>query len=145
AKPFPHDPNLSCAGCHVPSGAFVDHLQHDVGSGGLYKTPTLLNANFNAPYFHDGRYDSFEQVVDHFDRVYDLGLSAQDRGDLVASLSAVGEARQPYDTDGVVFRFKEIENFSLLLTQAIAARDRATIELAVDTLGGEFRDLVEQY
>ncbi len=35
AKPFPHDPGMSCAGCHVPSGAFVDHQQHDVGSGGL--------------------------------------------------------------------------------------------------------------
>jgi cytochrome c peroxidase len=72
SKPFPHDPNLSCAGCHQPAGAFVDHQQHDVGSGGIFKTATLLNANFNAPYFHDGRYDS-DQVVDHFDRVYELG------------------------------------------------------------------------
>lgn len=55
AKPFPHDPNLSCTSCHPAAGAFVDHLQHDVGSGGLQKTPTLVNATFNAPYFHDGR------------------------------------------------------------------------------------------
>ena len=66
---------LSCAGCHIPSGTFNDQARHDVGSGGLVKTPTLLNANFNAPYFHDGRYDSYEQVVDHFDRVFDLELS----------------------------------------------------------------------
>jgi hypothetical protein len=72
-KPFPHDPGLSCAGCHVPSGAFVDHRQHDVGSGGLFKTPTLLDANFNAPYFHDGRYTSYAQVVSHFDRIFYLG------------------------------------------------------------------------
>ncbi|MBV9559134.1 MAG: hypothetical protein JOY90_01530 [Bradyrhizobium sp.] len=145
AKPFPHDPTLSCAGCHRPAGAFVDHLQHDIGSGGLYKTPTLLNANFNAPYFHDGRYESYDQVVDHFDRVYALGLSEQDRGDLVTYLRAIGDARQPYDSDGVVFRFKDIETFSLLLTQAIAAHDRAAIDLAVDTLGGELRDLAEQF
>jgi cytochrome c peroxidase len=145
AKPFPHDPNLSCANCHPPAGAFVDHLQHDVGSGGLHKTPTLLNANFNAPYFHDGRYDSFNQVVDHFDREYELGLSAQDRGDLVAYLRAVGDARQPFDSDGVATRFKDIGNFSLLLAQAIAARDRDAIDLAVDTLGNEFRDLAEQF
>ena len=68
AKPFPHDPTLSCAGCHMPSGAFVDHRQHDIGSGGLFKTPTLLNADFNAPYFHDGRFDTFGQVVAHFNR-----------------------------------------------------------------------------
>jgi hypothetical protein len=145
AKPFPHDPSLSCAGCHRPGDAFVDHLQHDVGSGGLQKTPTLLNANFNAPYFHDGRYDSFDQVVDHFDRVYELGLSAQERGDLVAYLRAVGDARQPFDSDSVETRFKDIDSFSLLLTQAIAGRDRDAINLAVETLGGEFRDMAEQF
>jgi cytochrome c peroxidase len=83
AKPFPHDPGLSCATCHIPSAAYVDRLQHDVGSGGFYKTPTLLNANFNAPYFHDGRYDTFERVVEHFDRLFGLGLSSQDQADLV--------------------------------------------------------------
>src|SRR5262249_58214207 len=71
-KPFPHDPNLSCAGCHDPSDAFLDHKQHDVGTGGLYKTPTLLNADFNAPYYHDGRYDSYDQVVGHFDSKFGL-------------------------------------------------------------------------
>src|SRR5215468_12144707 len=70
AKPFPHDPGMSCAGCHVPSGGFVDHQQHDVGSGGLFKTPTLRNADFNAPYFHDGRFDSFDQVVAYFDKIF---------------------------------------------------------------------------
>jgi len=145
SKPFPHDPGLSCAGCHVPSGAFVDHLQHDVGSGGLYKTPTLLDANFNAPYFHDGRYDTFDQVVEHFDRTFGLGLSAQDRSDLVAYLHAIGDARQPYDTDGVVTRFKDMETFALMLTQAITAHDREAIDLTVDTLGAEFRDLAEQF
>src|SRR5262249_41106148 len=145
AKPFPHDPGVSCAGCHQPSGAFVDHQQHDVGSGGLYKTPTLLNANFNAPYFHDGRYDSFDQVVDHFDRVYALGLSAQDRGDLVAYLHAIGDARQGYDSDSVETRFKDIESFSLLLTQAITAHDRDAIDLVVDTLGNDMRELSDQF
>src|SRR5262249_59471197 len=38
-KPFPHEPNLSCAVCHVPSAAFVDHLQHDLRTRGLENTP----------------------------------------------------------------------------------------------------------
>src|SRR5262249_4052401 len=100
SKPFPHDPTLGCAGCHRPAGAFVDHLQHDIGSGGLYKTPTLLNANFNAPYFHDGRYATFDQVIEHFDRAYTLGLSARDRSDLVAYLRAVGDAHRPFHRHG---------------------------------------------
>jgi asparagine synthetase B (glutamine-hydrolysing) len=42
-------------------------------------------------------------------------------------------------------RFKEISTFSLLLAQAIGMHDREAIELAVDTLGGELRDLAEWF
>lgn len=144
-KPFPHDPSLSCAGCHVPSAAFVDHQQHDIGSGGLFKTPTLRNADFNAPYFHDGRFDNYDQVVAHFDRAFDLGLSAQDRQDLVAYLTAVGDGTQPYERDGAGASLKEINDFATVLGTAIAADDKAIVSLAVDTIGNELRELTEQY
>jgi mono/diheme cytochrome c family protein len=144
-KPFPHDPKLSCAGCHVPSAAFVDHQQHDVGSGGLFKTPTLRNADFNAPYFHDGRFDSYDSVVAHFDRVFNLGLSEQDRRDLVAYLTAVGDGMQPYERDGAGAVLKEINDFSLVLATAIPANDKDIVALAVDTIGRELRELTERY
>ena len=145
AKPFPHDPGMSCAGCHVPSGAFVDHKQHDVGSGGLFKTPTLRNADFNAPYFHDGRFDSYDQVVAHFDSVFALGLAAQDKKDLVAYLTAVGDGVLPYEHDGAGASLKEINDFATVLDTAIAAGDKDVVALAVDTIGGELRELTEQY
>jgi Di-haem cytochrome c peroxidase len=145
ARPFAHDPGLSCAGCHIPSAAFVDHQQHDVGSGGRYKTPTLLNADFNAPYFHDGRYDSFDQVVAHFDRVFDLGLSPQDRRDLVAYLNAVGNGERAYENDSVRAELKEASDFASVLEIAIAGRDTAVISLAVDTVGLELRELTEDF
>jgi len=145
AKPFPHDPSLSCAGCHVPSGAFVDHSQHDVGSGGLFKTPTLLNADFNAPYFHDGRYDSYAQVIAHFDRVFDLGLSSQDRNDLVAYLTAIGDGERPYEHEGVVAQLKEIGDFASVLDTAIPARNTEVVSIAVNTVDLELRELTEQF
>lgn len=144
-KPFPHDPQMSCAGCHVPSGAFVDHQQHDVGSGGLFKTPTLRNADFNAPYFHDGRYDNYEQVVAHFDRVFDLGLSSQDQKDLVAYLTIVGDGAQPYEREGAGAFLREINDFASVLATAISTGDKGTVTLAVDTIGSELRELTEQY
>ncbi|MBV8592263.1 MAG: hypothetical protein JO212_19780 [Acetobacteraceae bacterium] len=144
-KPFPHDPALSCAGCHVPSGAFVDHRQHDVGSGGLYKTPTLLNADFNAPYFHDGRYDTYNQVVVHFDRVFDLGLSPEDQRDLVAYLSTVGDGQRPYENDGAAAELKEIGDFASTLGTAIPAHDKDVVALAVNTLGLDLRELTEAF
>ena len=145
AKPFPNDPNMSCAGCHIPSGGFVDHQQHDVGSGGLFKTPTLRNADFNAPYFHDGRFDSYDQVVGHFDRAFDLGLSAQDRRDLVAYLTAVGDGTLPYEHDGGGASLKEIDDFASVLATAIPAGDKDVVALAVDTIGQELRELTERY
>ena len=144
-KPFRHQPTMSCAGCHIPSGAFVDHRQHDVGSGGIFKTPTLVNADFNAPYFHDGRYDNFDQVVAHFDRVFDLGLSEQDRGDLVAYLTAVGDGMQPYEREGAGGVLKEVNDFASVLETAIPANDKEVIALAVETIGSELRELTERY
>lgn len=143
-KPFPHDPGLSCAGCHDPANAFLDHKQHDIGTGGLYKTPTLLNADFNAPYFHDGRYDTYDQVVGHFDNKFELGLSAQDKADLVAYLTAVGDGVQAYDRDGAATRLQEISGFVSVLAKAIPEHDNATIDLVVDTVGGELRELTER-
>jgi hypothetical protein len=145
ARPFPHDPGLSCAACHVPSAAFVDHRQHEVGSGGWFKTPTLLNADFNGPYFHDGRYDSYDQVVAHFDHVFDLGLTAAEKGDLVAYLTAVGDGERATEPDGVDARIKEISDFASVLDVAIPAHDLLVVSLAVDTVGGELRELTEQF
>ena len=144
-RPFPHDPTLSCAACHIPSGAFVDHRQHDVGSDGLFKTPTLRNANFNAPYFHDGRYRSYAEVVTHFDRVFYLGLSAQDRSDLSAYLAAVGDGEEPYVAEGVDVHLQEIDDFVSVLDTALPAGDAVAVALVIDAVNGELRDLAERF
>jgi hypothetical protein len=144
-KPFPHDPSLSCAACHVPSAAYVDHRQHDVGSGGLFKTPTLLNADVNAPYFHDGRFDSYDQVVAYFDRVFDLGLSEQDRQDLIAYLNAVGDGEHPYVINRIGARLQEISDFASVLGIAIPAHDTDAISLTVNVVDNELRELIEQF
>jgi cytochrome c peroxidase len=33
---------------------------------GLFKTPTLRNVALSAPYMHDGRFSSLEEVVEHY-------------------------------------------------------------------------------
>lgn len=142
-RPFPHDPAVSCASCHIPSAAFVDHKQHDIGSGGFYKTPTLLNADFNAPYFHDGRFTSYDQVVGYFDEKFGLGFSEQEQKDLVAYLTAVGDGVRAYEREGAVARFKEVSDFASILSTAIPAHDNDVIDLATDTIGGELRELVD--
>jgi cytochrome c peroxidase len=142
--PFPRDASLSCAACHLPSGAFVDHRAHNVGSGGLYKTPTLLNADFNAPYFHDGRFDTYDQVVSHFDRTFGLGLSARDQADLVAYLKAVGDGVQAHESNGSSAQLQDISDFASVLATAIPAHDNDVISLAVKAVGGDLSDLMER-
>jgi hypothetical protein len=144
-KPFPRDHTLSCAGCHVPSAAFADHQQHDVGSGGLYKTPTLLNADFNGPYFHDGRFDNYDQVIDHFDRSFNLGLTAQDRADLVAYLTAIGDGVRPeYHLSGPNV-LSDIDDFASVLDIAIQSHETDIVALAVRSLNGLLQDLADHY
>jgi cytochrome c peroxidase len=145
SKPFKNDPDLSCSGCHIPSAGFTDHRAHDVGSLGLYKTPTLLNANLNAPYFHDGRYGSYGEVVIHFDRLFYLGLTIQDRQDLVAYLTAIGGGDEPTVPDNVDNRLKEIAAFTSVLDTAIPAHDGAVVAMTQDTVGGELRDFAEGF
>jgi len=144
-KPFRHDAAMSCASCHRPDGAFVDHQVHDVGTGGWFKTPTLINADFNAPYFHDGRYDSYTEVVGYFDRHFDLGLSPHERADLVAYLDAVGDAKKPVTRDTVQAELDELAAFASVLDTAIPAHNQEIIQLTVDAVGNEWRELGENF
>jgi hypothetical protein len=145
SKPFARDSGMSCASCHLPSAAFVDHRQHDVGSGGLYKTPTLLNADFSAPYFHDGRFDNFGQVIDYFNRLYELRLSAQQRSDLAEYLAALGNGVRPeYRLTGSNV-LADINGFASVLESAISRQDAAVVTLALRSVNDLLQDLAEHY
>jgi cytochrome c peroxidase len=138
-RPFPRDAALSCASCHKPDGAFVDHTLHDVGTGGWFKTPTLINADFNAPYFHDGRFDSYAEVVHYFDKHFALHLNTNERADLIAYLDAVGDAEQPVTPNTVEAELGEIAQFVSVLDTAIPERNKEVIDLTVDAVASEWR------
>jgi len=74
-----------CFHCHGTQ-LFMDNLFHNNGldpepftdlgystvtgnssDDGKFKTPTLRNIEVSAPYMHDGRFFTLEQVVDHYD------------------------------------------------------------------------------
>lgn len=65
-----------CAGCHS-SEAFAGigaqnngldlNTSADQGAGGgRFKTPSIRNIEMTAPYMHDGRFGTLEQVVEHY-------------------------------------------------------------------------------
>src|SRR5262249_27843348 len=96
-------------------------------------------------YFHDGRFDTFDQVVAHFDRIFALALTDQERSDLVAYLTSVGDGEQPTEPDPLGAAIAEITDFSSTLDTAITARNLPVIDLVVDTIGGELRELIEWF
>ncbi|MGI9621608.1 MAG: hypothetical protein ACR2PK_02130, partial [Acidimicrobiales bacterium] len=75
-----------CATCHA-GDAFVDGLQHDVGSGGgptellgpEFDTPTLHGLWNSAPYYHDGSMPSLVDVLapGRLDDPHSIDLSAE--------------------------------------------------------------------
>jgi cytochrome c peroxidase len=105
-----------CSSCHV-SWTFTDDSFHDIGlpsedigrgkflTGVLkaqhaFKTPGLREITRRAPYMHDGSLLTLEAVIDHYDRggedrpsrsdlIKPLGLSAQEKLDLVAFLKTL--------------------------------------------------------
>lgn len=54
-----------CFHCHGGAN-FSDHQLHDNGLGASFKTPSLRNLSYTAPYMHDGRFKSLEEVIAHY-------------------------------------------------------------------------------
>jgi mono/diheme cytochrome c family protein len=91
-----------CASCHIPP-TFTDagEIVHEPsetgmdpglaerGTTGGYRTTPLRGAWERPPYFHDGSAATLEEVVDHYDDFLDLGLSAQQKADLVEYLKSL--------------------------------------------------------
>lgn len=73
------------------------------GHNGQFKVPTLRNIALTAPYMHDGRFRSLEEVIDHYaagghyaenvnPNVRTLALSAADKRDLLAFLHTLTDS-----------------------------------------------------
>lgn len=76
---------------------YVTRREQDKGA---FKTPTLRSITETSPYMHDGAFKTLEEVVDFLDKgggsnpnlsplIKPLGLTAEEKGDLVAFLKAL--------------------------------------------------------
>lgn len=80
-----------CNKCH-PAPFFLDHQMHDLrverfvdeAPIGRIKTFTLRGIKESPPYLHDGRCLTLEDTAEFFNLVLELGLSPQEKTDLVA-------------------------------------------------------------
>jgi cytochrome c peroxidase len=117
-----------CANCHLTGGQsahfFMDRPRNngldadvkrtDGGVGdltlnpaqvGLFKSPSLRNVEFTAPYMHDGRFKTLEDVIEHYTRGIKnhpnldgrlrrpLNISAAEKSSLVAFLKTLSDQK----------------------------------------------------
>jgi hypothetical protein len=69
-----------------PGRALITGKWEDIGK---VKGPVLRGLASRPPYFHNGSARNLTEVVEFYDRRFDIGLSAQEKADLVAFLSAL--------------------------------------------------------
>tara|TARA_A100000171_G_C2138525_1_gene152514 strand:+ start:1123 stop:2448 length:1326 start_codon:yes stop_codon:yes gene_type:complete len=93
-----------CATCHI-SPIFTDagynlHSAEEIGIDdfeamrsptGQYRTTPLrgLFARMKGGFYHDGRFETLDDVINHYDSHFDLGLSNQDKNDLIEYLKSI--------------------------------------------------------
>lgn len=85
---------------HTPAEIGIDSFQADRGPDNVYKTMNLAgifvreNGHFMNPankgrYYHDGRFATLLDVVNHYNTRFSLGLTAQEKSDLVEYLKSL--------------------------------------------------------
>ena len=73
---------------HTPESVCVDSFQADRSPDGRYRTSPLgaLFTHSKGGFFHDGRFPTLNDVVNHYDDCFKLGLSQNEKNDLVQYL-----------------------------------------------------------
>lgn len=76
---------------HAPSEIGVDSFQADRSPTHMYRTAPLagLWSHQKPGFYHDGRFQSLDQVIDHYDQTFTLGLSGQEKKDLAEFLKSL--------------------------------------------------------
>ena len=76
---------------HTPEEIGIDSFQADRGPEGRYRTTPLggLWSHAKGGFYHDGRFDTLLEVVDHYDQHFDLELSENEKRDLVEYLKSI--------------------------------------------------------
>ena len=87
---------------HTPAEIGIDSFEADRAPDGVYKTMNLAgifvreNGLFMNPankgrYYHDGRFATLLDVINHYNTRFSLGLTAQEKSDLVEYLKSLPE------------------------------------------------------
>ena len=107
---FAADGKAQCATCHVPplftepgwnlhtpEEMGIDSFQADRSPDLMYRTSPLkgLWTHTEGGFYHDGRFATLLDVVNHYDTHFGLGLTDAEKSDLVEYLKSLGDSALP--------------------------------------------------
>jgi len=107
---FATDGKANCASCHVPplftepgwnlhtpTEMGIDSFQANRSPDLMYRTAPLkgLWTHTTGGFYHDGRFATLLDVVNHYDTLFSLGLTDGEKSDLVEYLKSLGDAALP--------------------------------------------------
>jgi hypothetical protein len=103
---FAYDGKAQCARCHVaplftepgwnlhtPEEMGIDSFQADRSPDLMYRTSPLkgLWTHTKGGFYHDGRFATLLDVVNHYNTLFSLGLTNREKNDLVEYLKSLGD------------------------------------------------------
>ena len=103
---FAADGKANCASCHVPplftepgwnlhspTEMGIDSFQADRSPDLMYRTAPLMGlwTHTSGGFYHDGRFATLLEVVNHYDTLFSLGLTDAEKADLVEYLKSLGD------------------------------------------------------
>ena len=76
---------------HQPEEIGIDAFQADRSPDRRYRTTPLrgLFTRMKGGFYHDGRFPRLQDVVDHYNRVFDLRLQQGEKDDLIQYLKSL--------------------------------------------------------
>jgi cytochrome c peroxidase len=76
---------------HMPEEIGIDDLQASRAPGNRYRTTPLkgLRTHAKGGFYHDGRFATLDDVVQHYNSFFGLGLSDSQVSDLVQYLKSL--------------------------------------------------------
>ncbi len=107
---FAADGKAKCATCHVPTlftepgwnlhtpaEIGIDDFQANRSPDGRYRTSPLkgLWTHTKGGFYHDGRFATLLDVINHYNTLFGLGLTESEKSDLVEYLKSLGDTTSP--------------------------------------------------
>jgi len=83
---------------HTPEEMGIDSFQADRSPDLRYRTSPLkgLWTHTKGGFYHDGRFATLMDVVNHYNTLFSLGLTSKEKSDLVEYLKSLGDAPSSY-------------------------------------------------